>query len=268
MNIYDTQYGVTFADGLPVWQGDPVFSWVFPSSVKHYHTKATFNLYPVEKPVIEPPNPKTLKVDIPGADGEIDYTEALTGDVHYQNRKCTMKYKIPGNRQTWDGIYHGLLNAIHGKKLYLFLDEDPDGFYYGRFTVKEPEFENYSAYLEIDGDLDPYKYDLLSSTDAWLWDPFSFLTGVIRQYSQLSISSSTITIVGCPMPVAPDIYVHSKTGTLSVTYPTVDGTTATVTLSDGSNAENMPDFLIRDGEYTLTFSGTGVVSIAYRAGML
>ena len=25
MNIYDTKYGVTFADGLPVWQGDPVF---------------------------------------------------------------------------------------------------------------------------------------------------------------------------------------------------------------------------------------------------
>ena len=35
---------------------------------------------------LEPPEPKTYTIDIPGGDGVIDLTESLSGDVVYNNR--------------------------------------------------------------------------------------------------------------------------------------------------------------------------------------
>ena len=43
-------------------------------------------LVPSSRPVINPPEPKFNTVDIPGANGSIDLTEVVSGDVVYQNR--------------------------------------------------------------------------------------------------------------------------------------------------------------------------------------
>ena len=43
---------------------------------------------------LDPPSPKTTTVDIPGANGSIDLTEALNGDVVYDNRTKKFVFKI------------------------------------------------------------------------------------------------------------------------------------------------------------------------------
>ena len=57
---------------------------------------------------------------------------------------------------------------------------------------------------------DPYKYDVLSSADPWLWDPFNFETGVIIQQDAKVISGSgSIEIPHGHMPTCPQFVVSS-----------------------------------------------------------
>ena len=46
----------------------------------------TYQMVLLDGYTLEPPKPKTYTVDIPGGNGVIDLTEALTGDVSYSNR--------------------------------------------------------------------------------------------------------------------------------------------------------------------------------------
>lgn len=254
-NYYDNNLGATFWTDVPSKTG-----------AKGYHTKRDFAMYPVSKPVVAPPEAKTQIIDIPGTDGTIDLTQTLTGDVHYNDREITMEYKIPDDRSKWDPYYHKMLNAIHGQRMYLVLDEDPAGFYDGRFAVGEPRYENNSAYFTITGQAKPYRLNALTSLDPWLWDPFSFVDGIIRYYVDIAVNGTkAVRVVGSAMPTTPDIIL--KSGSLTVTYP-VAGGTKTVTLEAGSNLLNTPDLILHNGVTVLTFNGTGVVSISYRTGDL
>lgn len=252
MSYYDTHLGATFTS----------------SPDNYWHTYQDFRFYPKEKPIISPPKVKSLTVDIPGADGELDFTQALTGDVHYENRKGIFRYTYLGLRNAWDAIWHRLLSNFHGQRMKIELDEDPGGYYEGRVFVKDPQYDqDGKMFVEIEADLEPYKRDTFSSVEPWLWDPFSFENGVIREYSNIQVNGTTsVQIIGSKMPVYPDIIVKSGTG-LSVTYP-VDTVPKTVSLVTGSNASRTPDFVLRYEIKTLTFSGNGVVDIDFRGGTL
>jgi hypothetical protein len=118
--------------------------------------------------------------------------------------------------------------------------------------------------IPIKGTLKPYKYNIVSSTDDdWLWDPFDFETGVIREYKDMQIEGRReITIIGSAMPVVPVLTVDSENG---------DGMTVlygghTYQLVDGDN--RIPAMSIGPGEHTMTFTGVGTVSIYFREGSL
>lgn len=233
----------------------------------YWHTYKDFRLYPREKPIISPPKVKSLTVDIPGADGELDFTQALTGDVHYENRKGTFKYSYFGKREMWDALWHRILSNLHGQRVKIELDEDPGGYYEGRVFFQEPQYDDDGKmFIEIEGDLEPYKKDSQSSLEPWIWDTFSFENGVIRDYANIQVNGTTsLQIVGSKMPYYPDIIV--KSGTVSVAYY-VDGVQKTVSLVSGSNATRTPDLVVRYELKTLTFTGNGVVDVEYRGGTL
>lgn len=239
------------------------------------HSYRNYGLYPRSKPVISPPEAKTMTVDIPGADGALDYTEALTGDVHFNTRHGVFSFVGLGSRKTWESIYHSMLNDLHGKRMGIVIDEDAGGYYYGRLSVQDPEYvaegNTYKVYITVEAELDPYRYDLYSTIQPWVWDTFPFPTGVIRYYKDIEIDTvKNLTIVGSPMAVVPDIVVKSiTTSPLTVRYP-VPGSDERkrVTLQLGSNVALMPDFILRNGEADLTFMGSGIVDIVYRGGAL
>ena len=262
MIVYNNKYGTTFGCANA---GDTLIR----------HSYRDYGLFPVSKPVFEPPEPKILTVDIPGADGEIDYTEALTGDVHYETRKGTFSFVGLGGRQTWEGIYHRMLNDLHGKRMGVITDEDSGGYYYGRLSVKPPKYDSKAGgrvYIDVEGDFYPYRYDLYSTVDPWVWDTFPFPTGIIRNYKDITIQNGgTVTIVGGAMPVVPDVVVKSISGTVTMWYPSVDTSNGrnSITLTLGSQRDKTPDFVIRSGEYALSVIGGPVTfDIVYREGAL
>ena len=78
------------------------------------------------------------------------------------------------------------LNDLHGKSVKVIFDNDPSYYYQGRATV-ESDYEkgNEIARFTLTINAEPYKYSNQSTTEPWLWDPFSFVDGVMRYYNQL-----------------------------------------------------------------------------------
>lgn len=159
-----------------------------------FGTKHTFNdwgLIPKSRPVISPPTPKTLYVDIPGADGCLDLTQALTQDIKYENRKITFEFNVLDARNRWSNIYSDILGYLQGQYMKLVLDEDIEYYYIGRFQVNEWTSDKNTATIVIEGNIEPYKMAVVSSTEDWLWDSFNFETGLIQNYSNMEFDSVT-----------------------------------------------------------------------------
>lgn len=151
-----------------------------------YNTYDTFNLMPDGRPLVKSPEAKTNFVDVPGADGSLDYTEVLNG-LKYNNRKGSWEFYVLNTYQdsaierekAWSERYSLILKTIHGKyfdKIWLEDDTDtnnsPMWYYKGRIYLNEWKSDPQYSKITIDYDLDPYKYPTSEETvhRDWLWD--------------------------------------------------------------------------------------------------
>ena len=116
-----------------------------------------------------------------------------------------------------------------------------------------------SSKIVLSGDVDPYKHELYSSLDDWIWDTFNFETGIIREYKDIQVDGSyELMIPGLRKRIVPTIECSAP---MQVTY-----NNRTYSLLDGKN--KVFDIWIGEGENFLTFIGTGTVSVDYRGGSL
>lgn len=114
------------------------------------NTYTEWGLIPTERPVVNPPQVKSTFVELPSSNESIDYTEMLTGEVHYgqstgswnfyfdpdwpegltnENRAKTYKGTL------WAKVYSDLLNFVHGKVHNIVFEDEPNKIYVGRLTV-------------------------------------------------------------------------------------------------------------------------------------
>lgn len=79
-----------------------------------YDTLTDFKLY-IQKISISEATIKEDLIDIPGADGCLDFSEALTGDVKFNNRIIRIELL---NRKEFNYLqeYSRLQNVLHRKK--------------------------------------------------------------------------------------------------------------------------------------------------------
>ena len=109
------------------------------------------------------------------------------------------------------------------------------------------------------GTMNPYKYELTSSAEDWLWDTLDFETGIIREYSDMIVDGElTVSIEGTPLTVIP---VITASNSMKVAFGG-----QTYDLKAGQN--KFYGIKLRKGENTLTFTGNGTVTIDYRGGWL
>ncbi len=119
----------------------------------NYHSSHDFALV-LNSKKIGVPQPKVYKVPIDSADGELDLTEFF-GDVKYGNRELEFRFiKIYGN---FIEVFSTIQGAIHGRKMKIILDEDPNYFYYGRIRVDQWESNATTGIVTVKCDCDPYK---------------------------------------------------------------------------------------------------------------
>ena len=250
---------------------------IVSATMKHgtINTWDDWHLIPTSRPVFQQGDVKTVYIDIPGADGQIDATEALTGYPVYSNREGSLEFIVAnGWRASWAAGFSQFANWLHGKRLRVILDDDPEYFYEGRFKLNEWKSNNDGTWsnVTLDYNLKPYKYSVYMSTDKWLWDPFNFETGFIYNCGDITVNKvTTININNSGMHVIPTfIFKNTKD---SMWKLELNGTTAEIPLdfSKSSTVEFRDSrFELLAGENTLivTPQTKGTIDISFRGGSL
>ena len=209
---------------------------------------------------ISSPKAKTKVIEIPGSSYKIDLSEVLCGHVGYEARKVSLGFTLHDkDKRKWQSVYSDIQNFCHGKRMKVILDTDLTHYWDGRLSVSSSKQAKFHSSIEITLDADPYKYEVLTSLEDWLWDPFNFDYDVIREYGHIVISGSrTIIVVGSAMPCFPEI-VSDSPMTLTCKGKTYQIPKGNVKLYD---------LTLYDDEYQFTFEGNGTVSIDMRGGSL
>lgn len=131
-----------------------------------------WHLVPTSRPKFNMPSIKSNYVDIPGSDGVLDLTTALTGRPTYGNRQGSFEFLVMNDYGNWYDRYSTIANYLHGRTFQAVLNDDPMFYYEGRFSVNEWKSEKDWSRIVIDYNVGPYKLTTLAAGELWLWDPF------------------------------------------------------------------------------------------------
>jgi predicted phage tail component-like protein len=194
---------------------------------------------------IPDPEPKTNYVDLNGMNGTLDLSEALTGEITYNDRTITASFWTNyGTRKDRETLLRKISATLHGKKVKIIEPDDPDHYFYGRVKIKSPTNNLAYATFTIEAICEPWRYAL---------------TETVRR---IDVNGDTVTDVvinnNGVKSLSPIITV---TGSVNITY---GGTTTTLT--DG--VYKISDIKLRQGVNIIGVSGAGSVSFSYREATL
>lgn len=121
------------------------------------HSYRAWGLLLKSRPSISPPEPKTKVIEVPGTDTVIDLTESLTGGVKYEQRTIEFEFFVIDGRHQWSAVYSSILNELHGKRVKIVMDDDPNYYYTGRVVVDEWKSDKKTATIALTATVEPYK---------------------------------------------------------------------------------------------------------------
>ena len=196
---------------------------------------------------IPPAQPKTNYINIPGADGSIDLTEAA-GETKYFDRDCKFTLTMNPAGDLSDAAYEEkkteICNAINGKRCKITLDKDPDFYYFGRCTVSEFLSDKRIRQIVVTAKVAPYKMKQDETILEYI------LTG----------AAQTIVLQNSRKSVSP--YIETSADNVTV----IHGIT-TYTL-EKAGQYRITEISLAEGDNVLTVSGSGTITFRYREGAL
>lgn len=205
------------------------------------HSFRDFNLI-LSGVKIPPASPRENYVDIPGANGSVDLTEAF-GEVKYQDRTGVTFtfYMNPAgdlSENAWEAKKTEISNRLNGLRCNIVLDADPDYFWSGRCKVNELSFNKKLRKIVVGARLAPYKAKINET----------------RVTVSLTKSTQEVTLTNARKKVCPTI-ICTGGATLTVAG-------AEYVLSEGTH--KLLDFQLSEGETTVSVSGTGTMTFVYQ----
>lgn len=207
-----------------------------------YHSSTDLSLV-LNSKEIGAPEVKENRIPIPAADGSIDLTEALTGSVMYADRDLVFKFtKIGGD---FIAVFSDIQNKVHGKKMNIVLDTDPNFYYTGRVFVNAWTSNATTGEVEIRCTCDPYKLKT---------DPTT-VSGTIGGGGSLSLTCANLR-----KRAIPSITVSAS---VNVTFGE-----ATYALTAGTHT--ITNIIFTEGNNALTITGAAgtTVSVEYQEGAI
>lgn len=124
------------------------------------NTYDDWHLVATERPCVVSAQPKTRYIDIPGANGSIDLTDALAGRASLSNREGSFEFYVLNDYSgyNWVRVYREVSNYLHGRKMRMTLEDDPNYYYEGRFSVNQWKSQKDWSRIVIDYNVEPNKY--------------------------------------------------------------------------------------------------------------
>lgn len=207
-----------------------------------YHTAEDWDLILNEKS-LTPPEPKTTYISIEGRDGDLDISEALSGEIKYNNRTASFKFILTdGSYADREAMITEILRIVHGKRLNITLDDNPDFYLSGRCTVTDRINDRAYGIIEIECNCDPWFY---RQTET-------------MRFFTVNAPMNIVLANGGGKTVTPEVTV---TGSITIEFGS-----SSVSLSAGTY--KLTDLLLKSGNTSVTLKGSGTVSFKYREGVL
>ena len=187
------------------------------------------------------PKPKTSLVEIKGADGVLDLSEVLTGDILYNNRTITLTFEMMDDTDYYD-LISDITNYLHGRIVTITLTNDEDYYYVGRASISQWQCIKRQGIIVITVDAEPYKYSVTET---------KMIVNVANQTKTITLQNSRKRV--CPM--------LNVTGTITLTINGVN-----YKLAEGK--QQLSNFRLVEGNNVVKVSGNGTLTITYRQGEL
>ena len=106
-------------------------------------------------------------IEVPGMDGVLDASAALTGSVTYAPRLLELTLeRSDGTRTTRTAALDELVNSLDGQVLHIILPDDVQHYLTGRVRVA-PQYNDLAhAQVLISANCDPWRYKVAATTVA------------------------------------------------------------------------------------------------------
>lgn len=229
------------------------------------------------RPFVQVPSIKERKISVPGQDGFLDLSSVVCGYPNFNRREGSWSFLVMNDYQDWIDMYNEMREFVNGHEFNIILEDDPAYMYHGRIFVDDWKSTTPRSTVIIRYSLEPYKWHITSTGEDWLWDPFSFETGIITDGDCRDIEVHTTSdwtefkfdpeICGTA-PISMSISVTPKVSGRSMTFRFVNYVLAidvTVTIGPGSYVF-VPEFVLYGNNSSLFVKGDGKFSIDFRAG--
>lgn len=122
------------------------------------NTWEDWHLVPSSRPLFNPPSVKTKIIDIPGGNGSLDLSDSLTKYPLYNNREGDIEFIVMNDYWEWYEAYSTIMNYLHGKTMIAILEDEPDYYYVGRFSVNSWKSQKDYSRITISYSVKPFKY--------------------------------------------------------------------------------------------------------------
>lgn len=187
------------------------------------------------------PEPKLFTVDIAGSDGVLDLSEALTGDVIYNNRNVKLTFELLELDEYYDLIGE-ISNYLHGKMVTFSLENDDNYYYTGRASINSWECSKNKGKIVISVNCEPYKLDIAETIAS---------ITVNNRTQEIILSNDRKRV--CP--------ILDVVGNITLNFEGQD-----YTLNAGKT--QLLNLVLKEGNNQLSIGGNGTITITYRKGSL
>lgn len=192
---------------------------------------------------VTPAEPKTNYITLDGAHGSLDLTEALTGEVVFNDRTVTASFwTSEGTFNERLRVLQEIVSATHGRKVRIVEPDDPEHFFLGRVFVKSQAWDQVHMELTLEMACDPWRYAINET----------------NRVVEAGGSVDVVIVNHGDKTVTPTITV---TGSAVLTF---EG--ASVELTEGSY--RIADLKLAPGPNVVGLTGNGSVTFTYREASL
>lgn len=188
------------------------------------------------------PTVKSKKLDIPGADGTLDLTEAF-GEPKYESVTHRFDFAAIVPQGEFPALFSKVKNAIHGKKTRIILDDDPLFAWVGRCYVSSFTNDRGIGTISVECDCEPYKYKRDHTTVSAHVD-----------------GTEVITLHNSRRRAVPEVQTYTDSG-ITIGY-------GSNTWTLGGGTYTLPELELTEGDNTVTVSGAGTVTFTWLEGDL
>lgn len=207
------------------------------------HTFEDWELILTDKK-LDPPIPKITKIPVDGRDGDLDLSEILTGDIHYENRDCVFTFLLAEGSQSWrEERLNEIINTLHGSNKKIITPDDPDHYLYGRCKVNNVVNNKAYASFIVEANCEPYRY----------------LINEVNRVVTLSNSSLDIILTNAGRKTLIPTLIVSNSANIRINNSSI---------ALGSGTYKLPNFKLPNGVTTLSATGSGTLTISYREAVL